>query len=147
MSGNGEANMINLLDVEKGFLLPHVKKGGTAVDFTMGNGHDTLWLSQMLGETGKVFAFDIQEKALQNTRLLLQAEKAGQNCTLILDSHHKVKDYVKEKICVGIFNLGFLPGNLIEKELAAYDRREFCASKFQIINSPTSPYFFLVERK
>lgn len=183
--------MINLLDVEKGFLLPHVKKGGIAVDFTMGNGHDTLWLSQMLGETGKVFAFDIQEKALQNTRLLLQAEKAGQNCTLILDSHHKVKDYVKEKICVGIFNLGFLPGadksittkrettlaavragiellsedgalliavypgheegylegNLIEKELAAYNRREFCASKFQIINSPTSPYFFLVERK
>jgi len=56
--------MINLLEIEKNFLLPHIKKGGTAVDFTMGNGHDTLWLSQQIGPEGKVFAFDIQPQAL-----------------------------------------------------------------------------------
>ena len=36
--------MINLLEIEKNFLIPHIKKGGVAVDFTMGNGHDTLCL-------------------------------------------------------------------------------------------------------
>ncbi len=183
--------MLDLLSVEKSFLIPHIRKGGTAVDFTMGNGHDTLWLSRMVGETGHIFAFDIQAQALENTRALLQKEGAPENYTLILDSHHKVKAYVREPICAGLFNLGFLPGGdktittkrettlmalrvgiellapdgalliavypgheeghiegeLIQKELAAYDRREFCAAKFQILNSPASPYFFLIERK
>lgn len=183
--------MINLLEVEKNFLLPHIKKGGVAVDFTMGNGHDTLWLSREVGENGRVYAFDIQEQAVNNTRTLLQAENAPENYTLILDSHHHADCYVKEKICVGMFNLGFLPGGnkllttkretslsairqgvalldtdgalliavypgheegrlegeLIEKELMTYDRRELCASKFKIVNSPTSPFFFLLERK
>lgn len=183
--------MINLLDVEKSFLLPHIKKGGVAADFTMGNGHDTLWLSREMGTDGTVYAFDIQPQALKNTRALLQKENALENYTLILDSHHKAAEYITEKICVGMFNLGFLPGGdksittmrdttlaairaavsllapdgalliavypgheeghiegeLIEKELATYDRRELCASKFKIVNSPTSPFFFLVERK
>lgn len=183
--------MLDLLSVEKSFLIPHIRKGGTAVDFTMGNGHDTLWLSRMVGEDGRVFAFDIQAQALENTRALLQKEGAPENFTLILDSHHRVKEYVKEPVCAGLFNLGFLPGGdkavttkrettlmalragiellapdgalliavypgheeghiegeLIQKELAAYERREFCAAKFQILNSPASPYFFLVERR
>ena len=148
--------MINLLEVEKNFLLPHIKKGGTAVDFTMGNGHDTLWLSQQVGAQGKVFAFDIQPQALENTRTLLRRESAPENYTLLLDSHSNVKEYVKEPICAGMFNLGFLPGgdkSVTTKrettliELAAYDRRELCASKFKIVNSPTSPFFFLLERK
>ena len=33
--------MLDLMELEKGFLLKHIKKGGVAVDFTMGNGHDT----------------------------------------------------------------------------------------------------------
>ena len=183
--------MINLLEVEKNFLLPHIKKGGTAVDFTMGHGHDTLWLSREMGENGKVYAFDIQAQALESTRANLEKEAAPKNYTLILDSHSNVEQYVTEKICVGMFNLGFLPGGdktittkrettlaaihaairlldadgalliavypgheeghiegeLIEKELAGLDRRELCASKFKIVNSPTSPFFFLVERK
>ena len=49
--------MIDLLTVEKSFIESHVKEGGTVVDFTMGNGHDTLWLSNRVGEKGKVYAF------------------------------------------------------------------------------------------
>ena len=183
--------MINLLEVEKNFLIPHIKKGGVAVDFTMGNGHDTLWLSNAVGEEGKVYAFDIQPQALESSRGLLERENAPKNYTLILDSHSNVKDYVSEKICIGMFNLGFLPGGdksittkrdttmvaieaaidlldadgalliavypgheegtiegqLIEKELETLDRRELCASKFKIVNSPTSPFFFLIERR
>lgn len=183
--------MINLLEIEKNFLIPHIKKGGVAVDFTMGNGHDTLWLSEAMGENGKVYAFDIQPQALESSRRLLEAENAPKNYTLILDSHSNVKDYVSEKICIGMFNLGFLPGGdksittkrettmvairaaielldddgalliavypghaegtiegeLIEEELSLLNRKELCASKFKIVNSPTSPFFFVVERK
>ncbi len=183
--------MINLLEIEKNFLIPHIKKGGVAVDFTMGNGHDTLWLSNAVGEAGKVYAFDIQPQALESSRALLERENAPKNYTLILDSHSNVKDYVTEKICLGMFNLGFLPGGdksittkrdttmvaieaaielldadgalliavypghaegtvegeLIDEMLATLNRKELCASKFKIINSPTSPFFFLVERR
>ena len=102
--------MINLLEIEKNFLIPHIKKGGVAVDFTMGNGHDTLWLSNAVGEEGKVYAFDIQPQALISSHKLLTESGAPKNYTLILDSHSNVMDYVEEKICIGMFNLGFLPG-------------------------------------
>ena len=68
--------MINLLEVEKSFLIPHIKKGGVAIDFTMGNGHDTLWLSNAVGEEGKVYAFDIQPQALESSKALLERENA-----------------------------------------------------------------------
>ena len=183
--------MINLLEVEKSFLIPHIKKGGVAVDFTMGNGHDTLWLSNAVGEEGKVYAFDIQPQALISSHKLLTESGAPKNYTLILDSHSNVMDYVEEKICIGMFNLGFLPGGdksittkrdttmiairaaidlldadgalliavypgheegsiegeLIEQELMTLNRKELCACKFKIVNSPTSPFFFLVERR
>ncbi len=182
--------MIDLLALEKSLISPHVKEGGTAVDFTMGNGHDTLWLSRAVGQGGHVYAFDIQEQALESTASLLEAENVS-NCSLILDSHSNVKKHVAGPICAGLFNLGFLPGGdksittladtslkaihdgidlldkdggllvavypghaegaregeLIEQMLSEYDRRQICCSKFKIINSPSSPFFFLIERK
>ena len=102
--------MIDLLEIEKSLVLPHIVRGGVAVDFTMGNGHDTLWLSQNVGADGKVYAFDIQQQALDSTSRLL-AENGAENVTLILDSHANVKNYVHEPICVGMFNLGYLPGS------------------------------------
>lgn len=182
--------MIDLIDTEKYFITPHVKVGGTVVDFTMGNGHDTLWLSQKVGESGHVYSFDIQQQALDSTKKLLD-ENGAANCTLILDSHHNVRNYVRTPICAGMFNLGFLPGGdkrittlrettlgaitagldlldnggalliavypgheeghiegeLIEQLLSTYDRRIFCMSKFKIVNSPSSPFFFLAEKK
>lgn len=183
--------MIDLIDTEKNFILAHIKPGRVAVDFTMGNGHDTLWLSEHMGEEGKVYAFDIQQQALDSTERLLDESNAPKNYTLIKASHHLVKDYVKEKICVGMFNLGYLPGGdksittlrettllavdaaidlleedgglliavypghaegavegqLINEKLSLLDRKVFCVSRLQIINSPTSPFFFLVERR
>ena len=42
---------------------------------------------------------------------------------------------------------GTIEGNLIDEELSKLNRKELCACKFKIINSPTSPFFFLIERK
>ncbi len=102
--------MIDLLSLEKQFIQAHIKEGGCAVDFTMGNGHDTLYLSRAVGENGRVFAFDIQKQALESTEKLLKSSDCPQNYTLILDSHANVKNYVDCKICAGVFNLGYLPG-------------------------------------
>lgn len=102
--------MIDLLCLEKDFLKAHITEGCTAVDFTMGNGHDTCWLSKHVGESGRVFAFDIQQQALDNTAKLLKDEGCFDNYTLILASHSRVDEFVKEKFDVGVFNLGYLPG-------------------------------------
>ena len=53
--------MIDLLDLHKHFILKHLRDGDIAVDFTMGNGHDTEFLSKTVGPQGFVYAFDIQE--------------------------------------------------------------------------------------
>ena len=102
--------MIELLDLHKKFILEHLKEGDIAVDFTMGNGHDTEFLSKTVGENGHVYAFDIQESAVESTRKNLEASGCPNNYTLIHDSHHNVKNYVKEPIKAGMFNLGYLPG-------------------------------------
>ena len=50
--------MVDLLELQKHFILAHLHEGDIAVDFTMGNGHDTEFLSKTVGPTGHVFAFD-----------------------------------------------------------------------------------------
>ncbi|MBQ9469124.1 MAG: class I SAM-dependent methyltransferase [Clostridia bacterium] len=182
--------MVDLLELHKYFLLPHFKEGCAAADFTMGNGNDTLWLSRMMEGKGRVYAFDVQLQALKNTCARLKSEDAGHNCTLILDSHSNVKRYVKEPLCVGMFNLGYLPGGnklrttlrpttekavrdamdllcpdgallvavypgheegrmegeMLRAFLSEYSRYKFGVSEFRIINSPDSPFFFLIEK-
>lgn len=80
----------------------------TCVDFTMGNGHDTLFLSQLC-PTGRIYSFDIQPKALENTQKRLE-ENLCTNVTLILDSHENFPKYLAEQFFLGVFNLGYLPG-------------------------------------
>ena len=102
--------MVDLTGLHKHFVLEHLGEGDVAVDFTMGNGNDTLFLSKTVGESGRVYAFDIQEAALLSTREHLISEGAPENYTLICASHHRVKEFVHEPVKVGMFNLGYLPG-------------------------------------
>lgn len=93
------------------FIEDHVSPGDICIDATMGNGYDTLLLSQLVGPEGRVFAFDIQEEALVNTQKRLDSAAACQNYTLLLESHIHMKDYAKEaSVSCIIFNLGYLPG-------------------------------------
>ena len=84
--------MIDLLDLHKQFILTHLKEGDVCVDFTMGNGHDTEFLSKTVGEKGHVYAFDIQQSAVDSTAKNLKAAGCHENYTLICDSHHNVKN-------------------------------------------------------
>ena len=107
--------MTDLLTLHKYFLSQHLRRGGMAVDFTMGNGHDTLYLCNAVygGEAapGKVYAFDIQQAAVDSTARLLRESGTPENYTLICASHDRVAEFVHEPFDAGVFNLGWLPGS------------------------------------
>lgn len=104
--------MVDLLELQKSFIRSHLRPGDIAADFTMGNGHDTLFLCETVGEGGHVYAFDIQEKALDSTRArLTDAGIEEARYTLVHASHHLMKDYIDRPIKAGMFNLGYMPGS------------------------------------
>ena len=76
-----------------------------------GNGHDTLFLCQLAGENGEVWAFDIQEQAVRNTESLLARNGYGGRAHLVKDGHENMDRYfvpgTADLIC---FNFGYLPG-------------------------------------
>ena len=102
--------MTDLLGLQKKFILEHLREGDVAVDFTMGNGHDTVFLSKTVGESAKVYAFDIQPDALASTEQNLIESSCPFNWHLVCASHDRADEYVKEPIKAGMFNLGYLPG-------------------------------------
>lgn len=87
-----------------------LKNGGRALDGTAGNGRDTLFLAQLVGGNGKVWAFDIQAQALSNTAGLLRENGVEERVELIAASHADLADYVREPLDAAIFNFGYLPG-------------------------------------
>lgn len=102
--------MFQLLDIAKFFLnQAKINTDGVLADFTMGNGHDTLYLCSLV-PNGIVYAFDIQEQALINTKARLDEAKVTANTLLVCDSHSNAKNYIDGEIDAGMFNLGYRPG-------------------------------------
>ena len=87
-----------------------VKNGDTVIDATMGNGHDTLFLCSLVGETGKVYAFDIQRDAVEATRSRLTAAGMADRAELLCIGHEKMAGKVPGPVKAVVFNLGWLPG-------------------------------------
>lgn len=79
------------------------------IDFTAGNGNDTLFLAKLC-PAGRVYGFDIQPAALETASLLL-SENNISNVELILDNHHNFDHYLSGPYDLGVFNLGYLPGS------------------------------------
>lgn len=106
------------------------------VDATMGNGYDTLFLAEL---GAKVYAFDVQEaaleatekrlenKAIKKTQIVKKASPVDQSSLppkeqafngvsmrepsvdLILAGHEELINYVQSPVKAAIFNLGYLP--------------------------------------
>ena len=88
-----------------------IRPGDTVVDATCGNGHDTLFLCEKVGPTGKVHAFDIQQEAIDSTREKLSSQLIEEpRFQLHLKSHHLIQEVVQDEPSVIMFNLGYLPG-------------------------------------
>ncbi len=84
--------------------------GDRVIDATCGNGQDTCFLARLVGEKGKVTAFDVQEAAVESTRGLLMREGLLDRCELHCMSHEHVLQVMKEPVMLAVFNLGWLPG-------------------------------------
>ena len=85
----------------------NLKSNDIVVDMTTGNGNDTLFLSNIV-KNGFVYGFDIQKGAINNTKKLLDKNNIT-NYKLINDSHENIDKYIREKISLILFNLGYLP--------------------------------------
>ena len=98
----------NVLNLVKEAIKPALQKAQVVVDATAGNGHDTLFLAEHTADEAKIYAFDIQEAALNNTRAITIEYAA--RIKYVLASHDKIAEFVSEPVDVVMFNLGYLPG-------------------------------------
>lgn len=88
-----------------------LREGDLAIDATAGNGHDTLFLAERVGDSGRVIAFDIQAEAIASSQTRLDAAGLSKRVSLIQGSHATLADHVPPGMASAIvFNLGYLPG-------------------------------------
>ncbi|PKR78148.1 16S rRNA (cytosine(1402)-N(4))-methyltransferase [Halalkalibacillus sediminis] len=105
--------MKSIIPLAHSILEESLREGDIVVDATLGNGHDSLFLSKIVRKEGAVYGFDIQEEAILQSKKLFQQEDA-QNIYTFNIGHENAADLLKQKevesIDGVIFNLGYLPG-------------------------------------
>jgi SAM-dependent methyltransferase len=83
--------------------------GAFAVDATVGNGYDTLFLAHRVGPNGSVLGFDIQKPALAGAHELLRFTGKADRVKLVHECHSRIGGYLERDIDAAMFNLGYLP--------------------------------------
>jgi tRNA A58 N-methylase Trm61 len=101
--------LTKVTDINKLYLEQIINEGDIVVDATMGNGYDTKYLAQKVGENGFVYSFDVQEEAIKSTAKKLEKENLDKRVKLILDGHENMDKYVEKEVSCIVFNLGYLP--------------------------------------
>jgi len=83
-----------------------LKPDGRAIDATVGNGHDTLFLARLVGPCGRVDGFDLQAAAIERTRM-----KTSELPQVHLHAlgHERIGELVAGPVDAVMFNLGYLP--------------------------------------
>ena len=104
-------------------ILPYAKKllemtitsGDVVVDATLGNGHDTLFIANLVGESGRVYGFDLQEDAIRTSIERLNQHGMTDRVTIFHSGHEQLSKLLpaehQGKVKAAIFNLGYLPGS------------------------------------
>lgn len=102
---------LRVLDIAKDWTSQVVEEGDLAIDATLGNGHDCAFLAALVGTSGKVIGYDIQEEALFSTSQKLKEHGLASHVTLHQQCHSEISSLTLEKAPSAImFNLGYLPG-------------------------------------
>lgn len=100
----------NALDISAQMIASRVKEGDLCIDATAGRGNDTAFLCGLVGERGRVIAFDIQKDAIESTAELLNSKGYSDRAELYLDGHENMDKYAEEGTVSCItFNFGWLP--------------------------------------
>ena len=106
--------MEKILPFAKSLLQKAVKSGDVVIDATLGNGHDTAFLAELVGSNGQVFGFDVQQEAIEATNQRLR-ELDFSWVTLFHSGHeniiNKIPANTHGRVKGAIFNLGYLPGS------------------------------------
>ncbi len=90
---------------------PFIHEGDIVIDATCGNGHDTLFLAECVGASGKVLAFDVQEIAIASSKAMLEESGLADRVEFFHESHARIIGRVEAaSVAVIMFNLGYLPG-------------------------------------
>lgn len=104
-------------------ILPYAKKllemtitsGDVVVDATLGNGHDTLFMANLVGENGTVYGFDVQQDAIRTSIERLNQHGLADRVTIFHKGHEHLSKLIPTehhgKVKAAIFNLGYLPGS------------------------------------
>lgn len=90
-----------------------VPEPALAVDATVGNGHDALFLAELVGARGRVAGFDVQASAIAATRERLRAHGLEGRAELHLRGHETMAETLgaawRGRTRAAFFNLGYLP--------------------------------------
>ena len=111
---------ISLVNVAHNLIRDVLHPGDIAIDATVGNGHDTLFLVEQVSPSGRVYGFDIQQAAIDSTRVKVEsccklASTSLPECLTLIHASHadmaeKIPAQYHGKISAIMFNLGYLPG-------------------------------------
>jgi predicted methyltransferase len=108
-----------------------IRDGDTVIDATAGNGHDTVFLAECVGENGRVLAFDVQESAIVSTRTRVGNAGVKPQVELHQASHTMMMEHAAPgSVSAIMFNLGYLPGenhNLTTEHAATIEALEASA--------------------
>jgi predicted methyltransferase len=84
-----------------------------AIDATAGNGYDTAFLAQLVGESGRVLAIDIQACAIAEASRKVESRGLGARVDWHCGCHSQVAPLLDDRgiqqVDVAMFNLGYLP--------------------------------------
>lgn len=98
------------LDIIRRVIDENVHEGDRCIDATAGRGNDTLHLCSLVGDSGHVTAFDIQQEAVDSTIALLEATGMAHRADVRCQSHSEMLSlFEEESIALITFNFGWLP--------------------------------------
>ncbi|PLS02004.1 class I SAM-dependent methyltransferase [Neobacillus cucumis] len=121
--------MERILPFAKSLLKNSVTHGDFVVDATLGNGHDTVFLANLVGEHGKVYGFDVQKEAIEATKNRLSEQNLTDRVTIFHEGHEQIFEKIPVemhgKITGAIFNLGYLPGG--DKTIVTHSKTTIAA--------------------
>ena len=115
-------------DLAHTILREAIRPGDTVIDATAGNGHDTVFLAEIVGSNGRVLAFDIQASAIEAARTRVAQARFADRVEFHASSHARMAEFAApDSITAVMFNLGYLPGHdhalttLADETLTAID--------------------------
>lgn len=129
----------SIVDITHLLIKDYLNKDINAVDMTLGNGNDTLFLAK---HCKHVYAYEIQQFGIDNSIKLLKDNHIS-NYTIFHESHENV-DKIANQYDVAIFNLGYLPKS--DKTITTLEKSTINALSKLIDNESTKLIAIVVYR-